>query len=107
MTKELQIDRAALLSHAMTSDLSGGAVGTQSSDVSYLFLVVDSSGQIVGAAWNEAEGTYRESLLRYHRPMMNCDAIDYDFYYEPGLHQTHPALDRLAFVLQPTGINSP
>lgn len=49
-------------------------------------------------------GTFYESLLKYHRPLVEDGSIDYEFYYEPGETHTHPALDRLAFMLEPTGV---
>lgn len=45
-----------------------------------------------------------ESLLRYHRPLIEDGSIDYDFYYTPGQVLTHPALGRLAFVLADDGV---
>ena len=47
---------------------------------------------------------HQERLLRYHRPMLEDGTIDYDFYYVPGETHTHPAIDRLAFLLDPEGV---
>ncbi|MCB0075071.1 MAG: DUF1583 domain-containing protein, partial [Caldilineaceae bacterium] len=47
---------------------------------------------------------WQESLLRYHRPMLEDGTIEYEFYYEPEKCIAHPALDRLAFILQPDGV---
>ncbi|NQV24185.1 MAG: DUF1583 domain-containing protein, partial [Rhodopirellula sp.] len=47
---------------------------------------------------------YRERLLRYHRPMVEDGTIDYEFFYSPGDILTHPALDRLTFLLTPDGV---
>lgn len=48
-----------------------------------------------------------ESLLRYHRPMLEDGVIEYDFLYnehsETPFH-THPALDRCVFLLSPEGV---
>lgn len=46
----------------------------------------------------------QESLLRYHRPMVEDGEIEYDFYYQPGKAVVHPTLDRLAFLLDPDGV---
>lgn len=46
----------------------------------------------------------QESLLRYHRPMLEDGTIEYEFFYEPGQCDSHPALDRLVFFLQPEGV---
>jgi hypothetical protein len=49
-------------------------------------------------------GSLQESLLQYHRPMLEDGEIAYEFYYEPGKALVHPALDRLAFLLAPDGV---
>ncbi|MFG0331824.1 MAG: DUF1583 domain-containing protein [Maioricimonas sp. JB049] len=46
----------------------------------------------------------QESLLRYHRPMLEDGTIEYEFYYRPESDQVHPALDRLVFLLAPDGV---
>jgi tetratricopeptide (TPR) repeat protein len=46
----------------------------------------------------------QESVLQYHRPMLEDGEIAYEFYYEGGKSHTHPALDRLAFLLDPDGV---
>lgn len=48
---------------------------------------------------------YRESLLRYHRPMLEDGTIEYEFFYVPGEVHVHPALDRLAFMLLENGVH--
>ncbi len=65
---------------------------------------VSSTGQIVGARRDNVRGTHRESLLRYQRPLTSAGAVEYDFYYEAGEVLTHPALDRMAFMLRPDGV---
>lgn len=64
----------------------------------------EGTGQIRGRRVNEHLGTVPESLLRYHRPLTENDSIEYDFFYEPGKIETHPALDRLAFMIDPDGV---
>ncbi|MHB1556493.1 MAG: DUF1583 domain-containing protein [Isosphaeraceae bacterium] len=46
----------------------------------------------------------QESVLRYHRPMLEDGRISYEFYYEPGKAMVHPSLDRLAFLVEPEGV---
>ena len=46
----------------------------------------------------------QESVLRYHRPMLENGRITYEFEYEPGKVLVHPVLDRLAFVLDSEGV---
>ena len=42
--------------------------------------------------------------LYYHRPLQSGDSIAYEFYHEPGAVMVHPALDRLAFLIEPEGV---
>jgi len=49
-------------------------------------------------------GSRRQSLLKYHRPLLEDGEIEYEFYYEPGKTLVHPALDRLTFLLEPAGV---
>lgn len=53
---------------------------------------------------NRMAETLRESLLQYHRPMLEDGEIEYEFYYQLDESHTHPALDRLAFMLEPSGV---
>lgn len=50
------------------------------------------------------EGAHFESLLRYHRPIAEDGVISYEFYYAPNRLIVHPALGRLAFLLDPDGV---
>lgn len=60
--------------------------------------------EIIGRIWPELKGANRESLIRYHRPLIEDGEIEYEFFYEPGQYQTHPAFDRLVFLLDPEGV---
>jgi hypothetical protein len=64
----------------------------------------DSTGQIVGSRDPRLADSFSESLLRYQRPLDPTSLVEYDFFYEPGEVLTHPALDRLAFILHPEGV---
>ena len=61
-------------------------------------------GGIIGRRQAELSGSGVESVLYYHRPMLEDGTIDYEFYYQPGSVETQPVLDRLAFVLVPDGV---
>ncbi len=45
-----------------------------------------------------------QSRLYYHRPLHDGDTVTYEFLYEPGQVLVHPAIDRLAFLLEPEGV---
>jgi hypothetical protein len=49
-------------------------------------------------------GSKHETVLRYARPLAEDSTVSYEFYYEPGRSLVHPALDRLALVLDPAGV---
>ena len=52
----------------------------------------------------KSEGSFRQSLLRYQRPVLEGESVSYEFYYQPGELEVHPVLDRLAFLIEPRGI---
>ncbi|MGZ0162981.1 MAG: DUF1583 domain-containing protein [Planctomycetales bacterium] len=64
------------------------------------------SGELLGRRRGFVTGGCGESLLRYQRPLVEDGAVEYDFFYQPGpaAVETHPALDRLAFLLEPDGV---
>jgi hypothetical protein len=61
-------------------------------------------------AWNGQQaapslaGSKIEGVLRLRRPMLEDGEVEYEFYHEPGRAMVHPALGRLAFVIQPEGV---
>lgn len=66
-------------------------------------LWVKQGDEIVGNLFKNAPESYRESVLQYHRPMLEDGEIEYEFYFAPGKTEIHPALDRVAFLLKPDG----
>ena len=46
----------------------------------------------------------REHVLSYQRPLLDGEAVSYEFFYKPGDFDVSPALDRVAFLLQPEGV---
>src|SRR5206468_12142464 len=57
--------------------------------------------EITAGTFSNAPGSFRESLLQYHRPLLEDGEIEYEFFYQPGKAEVHPALDRLVFLLDP------
>jgi hypothetical protein len=49
-------------------------------------------------------GSKQESVLKYNRPMLEDGEIAYEFFHDPGKVMVHPALDRLAFLIEPEGV---
>lgn len=52
----------------------------------------------------EPEVPVRQSLLSYQRPLLDRESVTYEFRYQPGAQEVHPAIGRVAFVLQPEGV---
>ena len=59
---------------------------------------------IFGRKLKDAAGSKQESLLQYHRPMLEDGEVSYEFFHDPGKAAVHPALDRLAFLIEPGGV---
>ena len=64
----------------------------------------DGPGWIVSHSDPALAGTYAESLLWYQRPLVEDGSIEYEFFYKPGVVESSPVLDRLAFLLHPSGV---
>jgi hypothetical protein len=60
--------------------------------------------EVFGRRFKDLSGARVESLLQYHRPMLEDGEIRYEFYYEPGRALVHPSLGRLALLLDPEGV---
>ena len=52
------------------------------------------------------QATTAQSWLCYNRPLMDGERLEYEFWYQSGADAVlvHPALDRLAFLLEPEGV---
>lgn len=95
-----------LWQQAGRADDSGEIIGNGiSKPGSFVASLLNAFGR--SAQQNDDENQRRphgERLLRYHRPMLEDGTIEYEFFYSPGVILTHPALDRLAFMLTPDGV---
>ena len=76
----------------------GESIGAEGSDWS------KRGDEIVGRRSGAYPGSKCESVLIYNRPMAEDGEVSYEFFYEPGKAATHPALDRLTFLLEPDGV---
>lgn len=59
---------------------------------------------IFGKYRPEYAGSEVQKLLRYCRPVAEDGTVEYDFYYKQGKVCAYPAFDRLAFLLDPSGV---
>ena len=62
------------------------------------------NGTIFAKREPEHAGTAKESLLRYHRPMVEDGFIAYEFFYSPEECCVHPAIGRQVFLVRPDGV---
>jgi hypothetical protein len=77
----------------------GQSIGTQNADW-------ERRGQeIIGRRTGDSRQTGRESVLRYHRPLIEDGTISYEFFYDPD-HEivVHPALGTRVSLLGPEGV---
>lgn len=58
---------------------------------------------IVGANRKVQLASRRESLIQYHRPMLEDGEVQFAFQYS-GRQGVHPAIGRTAFILSPNGV---
>lgn len=63
-----------------------------------------SGAEIVGPRIVKWEGRSRESVLQYHRPLLEDGEITYEFFFSPKQSLVHPALGRLAILLDASGL---
>ncbi|MEO8497110.1 MAG: DUF1583 domain-containing protein, partial [Planctomycetota bacterium] len=59
---------------------------------------------VIQAAKQEAAGANPQSRLTYQRPLLDGEAVAYEFFHEAGAIEVHPALGRLAFLIEPNGV---
>jgi hypothetical protein len=62
--------------------------------------------EIVGARESNAEGSFRESLLQYHRPLLEDGELEYEFYWETDKAAVHPAIGNIALLIYPEGVQT-
>ena len=61
-------------------------------------------GVIRGSRRASSSEAIRQSRLHYVRPLQDGESISYEFYYQPGELEVHPALGRLAFLVAADGV---
>lgn len=61
-------------------------------------------GVIRGIKQEASAGVTSQSLLRYQRPLLRGETVAYEYYHQPGEYDVHPALGRLAFLIEPGGV---
>lgn len=87
------------------NDLAGWLAGEyQESLVGDTAHWIKRGDEIVGNRRDDLPGAKLESVLRYNRPLLEDGELSYDFYYEASESLVHPALGRLAFLLEPDGV---
>jgi Tol biopolymer transport system component len=86
------------------SSYFGERVGSAERPAPWRYHEYPAGRGIFGVKQSAIAGSFKESLLHYHRPIVEDAVIAYEFVYVPGQSLAHPALDRLAFLLDPDGV---
>ncbi len=60
-------------------------------------------GELINGG-NGTTGPGDQSLIQYQRPLADGEKLSYEFYYEAGKTEVHPAIGRTAFILRPEGV---
>jgi tetratricopeptide (TPR) repeat protein len=61
-------------------------------------------GELIGRLADALRGCDQERLLQYHRPLAEDGAIELEFFHDPGRVMVHPAIGRVAFLIEPGGV---
>ena len=82
----------------------GEQVGPADGRAAWQYRAYPAGSGVLGVREEAIAGSFKESLLQYHRPIGDDGEIEYKFFYVPGQVLVHPALDRLAFLLDRDGV---
>lgn len=61
-------------------------------------------GEILASAHDDPVQALRSGLLQYQRPLLRDESVTYEFHYQDESSIVHPAVGRLAFLLESSGI---
>ncbi|MCA9140678.1 MAG: DUF1583 domain-containing protein [Planctomycetales bacterium] len=61
-------------------------------------------GEIIASDRSQADASEHPGLLRYQRPLLDGDSIAYEFMFAGESSVVHPAVGRLAFLLESGGV---
>lgn len=62
------------------------------------------SGVITADKVEPGKGVNPQSLLNYQRPLLDGESVSYEFEHKPDEVHVHPALGRMAFLIEPGGV---
>ena len=60
-------------------------------------------GELI-SGMNKTTGPGSQSVVQYQRPLGEGESLTYEFFYEAGKTEVHPAIGRTAFMLRPDGL---
>ena len=67
-------------------------------------IITDQFGNSESKPAETTPGGKHETVLRYARPIAEDGEVEYEFFDDPGQVEVHPAIGRLAFLLDPDGV---
>lgn len=62
------------------------------------------NGVLEAAQSDKAGPLGSQSVIRYHRPLLDDESVTYEFFYQADQFEAHPAIGRMAFLLEPSGV---
>ncbi|MEP6168748.1 MAG: DUF1583 domain-containing protein [Rhodopirellula bahusiensis] len=87
--------------------LPDGAVAFGAADIEPESAEIDwkvLSGTLIGSAKSDPTEAEHPGLLQYQRPLLDGESISYQFQLGEDDSIVHPAIGRMAFLLEPTGM---
>lgn len=85
-----------------TTEDSQSSEVPKAEDVAELSWTVKNGELISGQSKTTGPGS--QSVVQYQRPLGDGESLSYEFFYEDGKTEVHPALGRTAFILRPAGL---
>lgn len=79
------------------------SAGEPESDWRMVRSNLNDAPELTGRSRPGLRGARQESLLRYHRPMLEDGTIEYEFFYKEGESAVYPTLDRCCFLFDRDG----
>jgi len=88
----------------LRGDVSGQESNRGTAEDSVELVGLRSGTSTGNRTWIAPDDSFCESLLRYHRPVLEDGTIAYEYFYEPGSTDVAPALGGVAWLLTRQGV---
>ena len=99
---DLNVPDSSAADHSDNLRPGGRAMDPDGSIIEHDWFARD--GTIHGARRENGTASVAQSRLSYFRPIQDGESVSYEFLYVPEKYEAHPALGRLAFLIERDGI---